>query len=156
MRRTITLALALACLVLAASSLTAAGGRDAMSPVGAWAVYFEPDPDSEGDPNTSMSLFDRGGTVTGGAWTDPLTNTAGSWEKLAGNRYRSTFYVMIPEFDGILKVREEFWMLNKDEMEGRGEAWWVPGQDPLGDAVVPLWWGSSLYKRIKAEPKQLP
>lgn len=154
MKRRITLVLA--CLLLAASSLAATGGNKAMSPVGAWAVYYEPDPDSQSDPNTSMSLFDRGGTVTGAAWTDPWTNTVGSWEKMTNNRYRVTFYVMIPDAGGILKIREEFWMLSKDEMEGRQESWWVPGSDPLGDAVVPLWWGTNLYKRIQPEPKQLP
>jgi hypothetical protein len=126
------------------------------SPEGAWALYFEPDPDSPGDPNTTMSMFDRGGTVNGAAWTDPYTNTVGSWEKVAGNRYRATFYVMIPDAGGILKIIEEFWMVNKNEMQGRQEGWWVPGSDPLGEAVVPLWWGTNVYKRIRPEPLQLP
>ncbi len=155
MKRPITLGLALACLLLAASSLMAAGGNQAMSPVGAWAVYSEPDLDSPGNPNTAMQMYNRSGTITGGAWSDPWTNSAGSWEKVAGDRYRSTFYVMVPEA-GILKISEEFWMLNKDEMEGRYEGWWIVGSDPLGEAVVALWWGSNLYERILPEPKQLP
>lgn len=156
MKRRTTLGLAVACLVLAPSGLAATGGDEAMSPVGAWVLYFEPDPDSPGAPNTTMSNLNRSGTLTGAAWSDPRTNSVGSWGKVSQNRYRSTFYVMIPEAGGILKISEEFWMLSKDEMEGRQEVWWVPGSDPLGEPVVPLFWGSNLYKRIKAEPPQLP
>lgn len=155
MKRTITLGLVLAGLVLVASSLAAAGGNKAMSPVGAWAWEFVPDQDSPGDPNTGLTQYNFGGTTTGAAWTDPWTNPAGEWQKVGRNRYRTTFYVMIPP-DGFLRNIEEFWMVNKDEMEGRQEGWWVPGTDPLGEAVVPLWWGTQYYRRIQVEPKQIP
>ena len=157
MKVRLTAVFALAILLVGAASLTAAGSHEAMSPVGSWAAYYEPDPDSPGDPNITMGTYERGGTVHGVAWTDPWTNTVGAWEKVSGNTYRSTFYVMIPEVGGILKISEEFWMVSKDEMEGRAETWWVPGSDPLGDEVARLWWGSNSYKRIRPEsPPLLP
>ena len=156
MKLRLTLVFALAFLLVGATSLTAAGGNEAMSPVGAWASYFEPDPDSPGEPNITMGTLERGGTVSGAAWTDPWTNTVGAWKKVAGNTYLSTFYVMLPEAGGILKIIDEFRMLSKDEGEGRQEAWWVPGPDPLGDPVARLWWGSTSYQRIRPEPPPLP
>lgn len=156
MTRRIPWGLALLGLMLSAAVLEASGGDQAMSPVGAWTIRYEPDADSPGDPNTTLAQYHRGGTLSGAAWTDPWTNSAGSWEKVGSNRYRCTFYVMIPDGNGYLRIVEEFWMLDKDRMEGRQESWWVPGQDPLADAVAPLWWGFNSYRRIRAEPKQLP
>ena len=71
MRHRITLGLALAGLMLAASGLAAAGGNDGKSPVGAWTIQYEPDEGSAGDPNTLLQQFQFGGTITGAAWTDP-------------------------------------------------------------------------------------
>ncbi len=156
MKARVILGLAVACMVLIASSLAEAGRDYAMSPVGAWAVYMEPAPGSPGDAGTGLAEYHRSGTMTGAAMADPWTNTVGSWEKVRANRYRSTFYVLIPDGPGVLKISEEFWMLNRNRMEGRYEIWWVPGEDPLGDAVVPLFWGSYVFKRIHAEPLQLP
>ncbi len=156
MKRRITLGLAVACVLLAASNLSAAGGSDAMSPVGSWVTYGVPDPGSPGDPGTGMISFTRSGTTATSVWGDPWTNTVGSWEKVAQNRYRSTYYVMIPAAGGILRVIDEFWMVTKDEMEGLYQMWWVPGNDPLGEAVGPLFWGSTIYERIHPEPLQTP
>ena len=156
MKRTIMLVMALAGLLLLASGSQATSSKSAMSPVGAWAGYNEPGPGSPGEPNTTLTQYYRSGITNGGAWTDPYTNVVGSWEKVAPNQYRSTFYGMIPDAGGMLRINEEFWMLSKDEMEGRFEILWVPGQDPLGDAVATLFWGSMTFRRIDVRPMGLP
>ncbi len=158
MRHRITLGLTLVSLMLAASGLAAAGGNHWKSPMGAWTIQFEPDEGSPGDPNTTLQQLQFGGTITGAAWTDPWTNTGGHWTKTNRNRYLSTLYIMVPDFGGYLKVIQEFWMVDKDVMKGREEAWFVPGQDPLGEQLPgdPLWVGSLFFRRLKAEAKQIP
>ena len=154
MNRRITLGLAMAVLMLAASSLVAAGGNKAMSPVGVWAINYVDDLDPASN-NTVVQQYNFGGTMSGVAWTDNTTNSVGTWRKAARNRYISATWLMIPDSDGYLKLNEEFWMIDKNTMEGRQEGWWIVGQDPLAPPVPPigpLWTGSHFYRRLRAEP----
>lgn len=157
MNRRITWGLALAGLLLAASVLTAASRNTAMSPAGTWTIQYVDDISEEAN-NTLLQQFHPRGTVSGAAWSDSKTNAMGVWRKTGRNRYIATVYVMIPEGNGYIRIIDEFWMVNKDEMEGRQEGWWVPGKDPLGPPAAPEpWWtGSQFYQRIPAEPKLFP
>lgn len=159
MGRRIALALALAGFMLTADHVMAAGGGNrGMSPVGVWTIEYIDDLDPE-DNNTIYQQYNHSGTLVGGAWTDSKTNTVGNWRKVGSHRYISTIWSMIPEADGYLKIIDEFWMIDKDTMEGRQEGWWIVGRDPLDPPVPPvgpLWTGSQQYRRLKAEPKQVP
>jgi len=157
--RKISLGLALAGLTLAASSLVAAGGgNQAMTPVGVWAINYVDDLDPDAN-NSVIEQYNFGGTMSGVAWSDNKTNSVGNWRKVGRNSYISTTWLMIPDGDGYLKLIEEFWMIDKNTMEGRQEGWWIVGQDPLDPPVPPigpLWTGSHFYSRLQAEPTQVP
>ena len=84
MNRRITLGLALTGLLLAASSLVAAGGKNAMNPVGAWTIQYVDDVSEEAN-NTIFQQFHSDGTLTGAAWSDSKTNTVGVWKKTSRN-----------------------------------------------------------------------
>ena len=153
------LALSLAGLLVTASGLLAAGGgHGARSPVGAWSIFYEDDVDPDGNAYLYQQ-FNRSGTINGGNWNDSQANIVGDWRKIRGNRFISTLWIMIPDADGYIKVIDEFWMIDKDTMEGRQESWWIVGPNPLNPPVPPLgpiWTGTQHYRRLTAESKQVP
>lgn len=154
MYRMIRLVLAIALVAAVAAAPAAAGEKRAMSPIGSWTVSYEDDA-SPADDNITLQALHSGGTLSGAAWSDATTNTVGSWEKTRGNRFASTFYIMIPP-NGYVKVVQEFWMVGKNEMRGREEGWFVVGQDPLAAPAALLWTGDLTFRRVPAEAKQVP
>ncbi len=146
------LAAAALMLLLVPSSVWAGDDSDSDSdertPVGAWTVQFTDDVSPTGD-NTLIEQFHLGGTLSGAAWSDSLTNTAGSWAKSGENRYRATVYVMIPAAGGYVKAVRDFRMVGRNGMQGREEGWWVPGKDPLAGAFGPIWSGELTFRRIR-------
>jgi hypothetical protein len=59
-----------------------------------------------------------------------------TWKKVGPHSYLATHFVMFPDEDpappdvgGYVKDVSEYWLIDKNTLEGRSEGWWVVGND---------------------------